>query len=108
QNFFAISGTAAWLTALYTGILFLSVFGAVLYLLKRYKLQLPKGILAVGNLLLAIYWIFSAGYALREFVGFCRQWHSPVPRDGFWAACCCWGWQLRCFAAARRFTGCTP
>ncbi len=82
QEIFNISGTAAWLTTLYAGILFLLVFGGVLFFLKRYQPSLPKGVVAAGNFLLAAYWIFSAGYALREFVGVLQT--VAFPRSPGW------------------------
>ncbi len=86
QKLFAISGTATWISALYTGILFLVVFGGVLLCLEKVPFRFPKGVALTGNLFLAAYWIFSAGYALREFIGVLQM--VAFPRSPGWFLGC--------------------
>lgn len=76
RRFSEISGSASYLTALYTGILFLIGLYLVLRILKKYSVRdvlfRPNTVLGkvTGRLLrvlLAVYWLLSAAYALREF-----------------------------------------
>ena len=63
-----ISANAGWLTALYTGIIFLAITAILLFVFGKYKKKLSGGM--TGKLLRAasaVYWIFSAAYTLREF-----------------------------------------
>lgn len=67
EQFFRVSGTAGWLTALYTGIIFLGLFALTLFLIKHYGKVLPKPMIQIGKGILALYWLLSATYALNEF-----------------------------------------
>ena len=67
EEFFRISGTAGWLTALYTGLIFLGVFSLVLCFVKRYGACIPKALIQIGKAVLALYWLLSAAYALGEY-----------------------------------------
>lgn len=81
-RFFAIGGTAGWLTALYTGLIFLGIFSLVLYLVKRYRTLVPKPMEQVGKAILAIYWLLSAAYALDEFTLVLKE--VAFPRSPQW------------------------
>ena len=75
RSFGQISGSAGWLTALYTGLIFLAVLFLLLTLLRRHE---DLGLIGLGEkwggraggglirIALAVYWIASAVYALRE------------------------------------------
>ncbi len=82
KQFYVISGTAGWLTALYTGLLFLVFFGLALYLVNRYRVKLSGVLLQVGKILLAGYWICSAGYALGEYTRVLQE--VAFPRSPQW------------------------
>ncbi len=79
-----ISGTAGWLTILFTGVVFLAGLWLVLWLLEKYRpwLVMGKTIKGVGNKFLAIYWLFSSLWALREFIGVLQE--VAYPRSPAW------------------------
>ncbi len=82
QQFGEISGSAAWITVLYTGIIFLAVFGVVLWILQKYKPWNYPVARGIGRVLLAGYWIFSAVYALGEFTEILQE--VAYPRSPQW------------------------
>ncbi len=82
KQLYAISGTAGWLTALYTGVLFLGIFSLILFLIERYRPHLPKVFLQWGSILLAGYWLLAAGYALGEYTYVLQE--VAFPRSPRW------------------------
>ena len=72
-QFFRISGSAAALTALYSGVVFLIVLFLILMLLRKFGVLsrlFAHGSTAHGAVrcLLAIYWLFGLVYALQSFL----------------------------------------
>ena len=74
--FAQISGSAGWITALFTGLIFLAVLFFLLTLYKPYENQGFPSLIAerkgkrLGSVIykfFLLYWIFSALYALNEF-----------------------------------------
>ena len=75
-KFNEISGSAGWITALYTGVIFLIVLFALLLIFEKCKSKSlfelcinkgGRGTEAAVRMIATIYWIISAVYALREF-----------------------------------------
>ncbi len=77
KQFGEISGTAAWITALYTGLLFLAGLWVILWFLERYRPWLTWGsnrvFRIIGRGLLAAYWAFAAIWALREYTAVLQE-----------------------------------
>ncbi len=86
KQFGEISGTAAWITALYTGLLFLAGLWVVLWFLERYRPWITwgnnKAVRVIGRSLLAVYWTFAAIWALGEFAGVLQE--VAYPRSPSW------------------------
>ena len=63
-----ISANAGWLTALYCGAVFLAVTALLLFIYNKYSYLLSNGVPGrILRIVAAVYWVFSAAYALREF-----------------------------------------
>ncbi len=82
NQFFAVGGTAGWLTALYTGLIFVGLFIGAIYLVKHFHSRIPHSILQVGKVVLALYWLLSTVYALSEFTYVLRD--VAFPRSPVW------------------------
>lgn len=78
------SGSAGWLTALYTGVLFLAVLCLVLKLLPNKKPEslTQKPLWKFYLCFAAVYWIFAAVFALKEGVAVLQQ--AAYPRSPDW------------------------
>ncbi|MEE1013278.1 MAG: GerAB/ArcD/ProY family transporter [Clostridia bacterium] len=84
NRFTAVSGSAGWLTALYTGILFLAVLFLALKLVPERapealdRKSFWKPYLCVA----AVYWVLAAVFALKEGVAVLQQ--AAYPRSPDW------------------------